>query len=442
MQFTSLIFITCLMPIFFILAFFFREKPKARIFLVGIYDLIFYIWGGYKAFLLSIAVCLLTWIIQLIVIKWPKKAVTVIGCVVIAIPLVLSKYVEGFIVPMGISFYTFEAISLIADTYRDENRKRRSVFEILMYMFFFTTVSQGPIVRISCFEEGIRRNPSMDDYNEGIKRFAIGLGKKVLLADKIAPLADYYFKGIANGNSYSMFGLWMGSIAYTLQIYFDFSGYSDMAIGIAKTIGFNIPENFNMPYLATSIKDFWRRWHISLSSWFRDYIYISLGGNRKGEVRTVINLFIVWFLTGIWHGNDFTFIVWGLGYFVLLLIERYGGKAIAFLNKGIAGRIYTLFFVNLLWVFFRSENLSSSIDYLKGMAGVGAKGVPEAMALRYLPFLIILCILCLLFQRIRELYNDNKKVRIAGDACLVFIVVLSVCAIVNMSYTPFIYGKF
>ncbi len=442
MQFTSLIFITCLMPIFFILAFFLREKPKARIFLVGIYDLIFYIWGGYKAFLLSIAVCFLTWIIQLIVIKWPKKAVTVIGCVVIAIPLILSKYVEGFIVPMGISFYTFEAISLITDTYRDENRKGRSVFEILMYMFFFTTVSQGPIVRISCFEEGIKRNPSMDDYNEGIKRFAIGLGKKVLLADKIAPLADYYFKGIANGNSYSMFGLWMGAIAYTLQIYFDFSGYSDMAIGIAKTIGFNIPENFNMPYLATSIKDFWRRWHISLSSWFRDYIYIPLGGNRKGEARTVINLFIVWLLTGIWHGNDLTFIIWGLGYFVLLLVERYGGKAIAFLNKGIAGRIYTLFFVNLLWVFFRSDNLSSSIDYLKGMAGVGAKGAPEAMSLRYLPFLITLCILCLPFQRIRGLYNDNKGVRIVGDACLVFIVVLSVCAIVNMSYTPFIYGKF
>ncbi len=363
MQFTSLIFITCLMPIFFILAFFLREKPKARIFLVGIYDLIFYIWGGYKAFLLSIAVCILTWIIQLIVVKWPKKAVTVIGCVVIAIPLILSKYVEGFIVPMGISFYTFEAISLITDTYRDENRKGRSVFEILMYMFFFTTVSQGPIVRISCFEEGIKRNPSMDDYNEGIKRFAIGLGKKVLLADKIAPLADYYFKGIANGNSYSMFGLWMGSIAYTLQIYFDFSGYSDMAIGIAKTIGFNIPENFNMPYLATSIKDFWRRWHISLSSWFRDYIYIPLGGNRKGEARTVINLFIVWILTGIWHGNDFTFIIWGLGYFVLLLVERYGGKAIAFLNKGIAGRIYTLFFVNLLWVFFRAGTIADAFEY-------------------------------------------------------------------------------
>ncbi len=152
MQFTSLIFITCLMPMFFILAFFLREKPKARIFLVCIYDLVFYIWGGYKAFLLSIVVCLLTWIIQFIVVKWPKKAVTVAGCIVVAIPLILSKYVEGFIVPMGISFYTFEAISLIADTYRDENRRRRSVYEIFMYMFFFTTVSQGPIVRISYFE--------------------------------------------------------------------------------------------------------------------------------------------------------------------------------------------------------------------------------------------------------------------------------------------------
>lgn len=442
MQFTSLIFITCLMPIFFILAFFLREKPKARMFLVGIYDLIFYIWGGYKAFLLSIAVCILTWVIQLIVIKWPKKAVTVIGCVAIAIPLILSKYVEGFIVPMGISFYTFEAISLITDTYRDENRKGRSVFEILMYMFFFTTVSQGPIVRISCFEEGIKRNPSMDDYNEGIKRFAIGLGKKALLADKIAPLADYYFKGIANGNSYSVFGLWMGAIAYTLQIYFDFSGYSDMAIGIAKTIGFNIPENFNMPYLATSIKDFWRRWHISLSSWFRDYIYIPLGGNRKGEVRTVINLFIVWLLTGIWHGNDLTFIIWGLGYFVLLLVERYGGKAIAFLNKGIAGRIYTLFFVNLLWVFFRADSMRSASEYIKGMFGKGIYIPIENIALRFIPFTVLMVLLCLPFDGFKKKYHENKAVYMVGNLGLAVLIVLSVCAITNASYTPFIYGKF
>ena len=442
MQFTSLVFITCLMPIFFILAFFLREKPKARIFLVGIYDLVFYIWGGYKAFLLSIAVCLLTWIIQFIVVKWPKKAITVIGCIVIAIPLILSKYVEGFIVPMGISFYTFEAISLIADTYRDENRKRRSVFEILMYMFFFTTVSQGPIVRISCFEDGLKRNPSMDDYNEGIRRFAIGLGKKVLLADKIAPLADYYYKGIANGNQYSTLGLWMGSIAYTLQIYFDFSGYSDMAIGIAKTIGFNIPENFNMPYLATSIKDFWRRWHISLSSWFRDYIYIPLGGNRKGEARTVINLFIVWLLTGIWHGNGFTFIIWGLSYFVLLLIERYGGKAIAFLNKGIAGRIYTLFFVNLLWVFFRASCLKDAICYVKGMFSGNTGIATEGIVVRFIPFMLLAIAFCIPYEELRRLYRSNRLFYIAANAGLAIIVILSVCAITNSSYTPFIYGQF
>ena len=297
-------------------------------------------------------------------------------------------------------------------------------------------------VRISCFEEGLKRNPSMDDYNEGIKRFAIGLGKKVLLADKIAPLADYYFKGIANGNSYSMFGLWMGSIAYTLQIYFDFSGYSDMAIGIAKTIGFNIPENFNMPYLATSIKDFWRRWHISLSSWFRDYVYIPLGGNRKGEARTVINLFIVWLLTGIWHGNDLTFIIWGLGYFVLLLVERYGGKAITFLNKGIAGRIYTLFFVNLLWVFFRGETIADGLGYVGGMFGSHHEIRVENIAARYIPFVIICIIFCIPFTRTREKYKDSKVLYVASNLGLAVIVVLSICAITNTSYTPFIYGRF
>lgn len=442
MQFTSLIFITCLMPMFFILAFFLREKPKARIFLVGIYDLVFYIWGGYKAFLLSIAVCLLTWVIQFIIVKWPKKAVTVTGCIVVAIPLILSKYVEGFIVPMGISFYTFEAISLIVDTFRDENRKGRNVFEILMYMFFFTTVSQGPIVRIFCFEEGLNRNPSIDDFNEGIKRFAIGLGKKVLLADKIAPLADYYFNGASNGFNQSILGLWMGAIAYTLQIYFDFSGYSDMAIGIAKTIGFNIPENFSMPYLATSIKDFWRRWHISLSSWFRDYIYIPLGGNRKGEVRTVLNLFIVWLLTGIWHGNDLTFIIWGLGYFILLLIERYGGKAIAFLNKGIAGHIYTLFFVNLLWVFFRSGTMADAFGYIGGMFGSHNEIRVENIAIKYIPFVLLCIVFCLPFTKIRDKYKDSKGYYIATNLGLAVVVVLSICAITNTSYTPFIYGRF
>ncbi len=282
----------------------------------------------------------------------------------------------------------------------------------------------------------------MDDYNEGIKRFAIGLGKKVLLADKIAPLADYYFNGASNGFSQSVLGLWMGAIAYTIQIYFDFSGYSDMAIGIAKTIGFNIPENFNMPYLATSIKDFWRRWHISLSSWFRDYIYIPLGGNREGEARTVLNLFIVWLLTGIWHGNDLTFIIWGLGYFILLLIERYGGKTIAFLNKGIVGRIYTLFFVNLLWVFFRAGTIADAFEYIGGMFGSHHEIRVENIAIKNIPFVLLCIVFCFPFTKIRDKYKDSKGLNIASNLGLIVVVVLSICAITNTSYTPFIYGRF
>jgi len=311
-----------------------------------------------------------------------------------------------------------------------------------MYMLFFATVSQGPIVRIACFEEGLSRNPSIDDFNIGVKRFAIGLVKKTLIADKIAPLADYYFKGVANGNSYSIIGLWMGSIAYTLQIFFDFSGYSDMAIGIAKVLGFNIPENFNAPYIAVSVKDFWRRWHISLSSWFRDYIYIPLGGSRVKEIRIVINLLIVWLLTGIWHGNDWTFIIWGLGYFALLMLERYCPKVMNHVTKGILGHIYTLFFVNLLWVFFRADTLEDSINYLKGMFGAGFGIQTESIAIRFIPFVILAIILCLPFGRLKEIYKNNKTLQVAADLGLAALVVLAVCAITNASYTPFIYGKF
>ncbi len=442
MQFTSLIFLTLIFPVFFVLAYITKEKPQGRLILCVISNVVFYIWGGYKAFLLSLAICLITWGLQHLVAKYPKSHWALISSVIIATPLFISKYLWDFFAVMGLSFYTFEAISLIVDTFKEEDHKQRSLLEIFHYMFFFPTVSQGPIIRIKCFEEGLHRNPAVADFNTGVRRFVIGLGKKVLVADKIAPLADYYFNGVSAGNNYSCFGLWMGSIAYTLQIYFDFSGYSDMAIGIAKLLGFNLPENFNAPYMATSIKDFWTRWHISLSTWFRDYLYIPLGGNRAGEIRTIINMLVVWLVTGIWHGNDLSFIVWGLGFFLLLIFEKFGGKVSALITRGKIGHIYTLFSINLLWVFFRSSSLFASVKYLEGLFNVGSGMKIEKIAIRYVPFIIVMSLLCMPWNKIKLLYVNNRIVKMAGDICLIAILILSVCAITNTTYAPFIYGKF
>ncbi|SDA65596.1 alginate O-acetyltransferase complex protein AlgI [Lachnospiraceae bacterium G11] len=442
MQFTSLLFLTLIIPIVFLMAIVLMRNNKGRMILCLICNIIFYLWGGYRTFFLSLAICVLTWMFQNYVAKNPKKHVVLICSIVISTPLVVSKIICGSIGVLGISFYTFEAISLVVDTYREPEHKKRSMFETILYLLFFATVSQGPIVRIACFEAGLRGETAIDDINMGIRRFAVGLGKKVLIADKLAPLADYFFTGVSYGNHYSSVGLWLGSFAYTLQIYFDFSGYSDMAIGIAKTLGFNLPENFNYPYMATSIRDFWSRWHISLSTWFRDYLYIPLGGNREGKPRTILNMLLVWLVTGIWHGNDLSFIVWGLGFFLLLVFEKYGGNIAAFFTKGIIGRVYTLLFVNFLWVFFRSDSIGVAFEYLKGMLIVNTESTVEMTALRYIPYVIIAGVFCVQSRRIKQLYVTNKGAKTVADLFLLAVVALSVCAIINASYTPFIYGKF
>lgn len=442
MSFTSLVFLTCILPVFFVLAFFLRSKAYGKQILLGVINGVFYAWAGYKAFLLILAIALITWFLQAIIVRNPKRWLTIAFCVIVAGPLIAAKYTLTTGAFVGISFYTFEAISLLADTYRDEERKGRSIIEVFMYLLFFATVTQGPILRIKCFEEGIKSTTDIEPFNAGVRRFAIGLGKKTLIADKIAPLADYYFNGMAMGNSRSILGLWIGSFAYTLQIYYDFSGYSDMAIGIAKVVGFDIPENFNMPYIASSVKDFWRRWHISLSTWFRNYIYIPLGGNRKGEVRTILNLLAVWLLTGIWHGSDLTFIIWGLGYFVLLVIERYTNWIDRSQVTRVLGHIYTLFFVNLLWVFFRADDMNTALAYTKGMFGINGLDTTETMAVRFIPFMLVAALLCLPFERLKERYTESRFLRIVADLSLIAITGLAVCTTVNSAYTPFIYGKF
>lgn len=227
--------------------------------------------------------------------------------------------------PIGISFYTFQAISYVVDVYRGKGKVQTNFLNVGLYISLFPQLIAGPIVRYEAIEKEIEnRKETINDFCLGVTRFIIGLGKKVLLANKFAIVADAVFAGVKSGSTTNSFlFLWLGAISYTLQIFFDFAGYSDMAIGLGRMFGFHFMENFKYPYISKSISEFWRRWHISLQTWFRDYIYISLGGSRvNSKVRLVFNIFVVWLLTGIWHGANWTFIIWGLMYFVLLILEK------------------------------------------------------------------------------------------------------------------------
>ena len=266
--------------------------------------------------------------------------------------------------PIGISFFTFQAMSYVIDVYKKKVEVQKSLFNLGLYIALFPQLIAGPIVRYETIAKEIeKRDENYDDFAEGTVRFIQGLAKKVIIANNVALVADAAFETPTNELSTAF--AWLGAIAYTLQIYFDFSGYSDMAIGLGRMFGFHFLENFNYPYMASSITDFWRRWHISLSSYFRDYIYFPLGGSRvNSKNRHIFNLFVVWLLTGIWHGANWTFIAWGLFYFVLLVIEKQTGLD---KKKAWYGHIYTMFFVILAWVLFRTTNISSAYEYLKVM---------------------------------------------------------------------------
>lgn len=266
--------------------------------------------------------------------------------------------------PLGISFFSFQVLSYVIDCYRKNNDKPGSFLEVALYVSMFPQLVAGPIVRYSDIADQLRfRQSSKNGIIDGMSRFSIGLMKKVLLANQLAYVAQICFD---NYNTFSSVSLWLGSIAYTLQILFDFSGYSDMAIGLGNCFGFKYPENFNMPYTATSLTDFWRRWHMTLSQWFRDYVYIPLGGNRCSIGKNIRNLFVVWLLTGLWHGANWTFVFWGLSYFVLLMVER---SLKLTQKKGIIMRLYILLAINLLWVVFNSESLKQAWIYIARMFG-------------------------------------------------------------------------
>lgn len=346
--------------------------------------------------------------------------------------------------PLGISFFTFQILSYIFDLYYGKTNVQKKWYKFALYVSMFPQLVAGPIVRYDQIAYEIdHRQENLEDFSQGMTRFVYGLGKKVLLSNYMGVLADNMFY-LSGEGSLSVGAAWIGAIGYTLQIYYDFSGYSDMAIGLGRMMGFHFLENFNYPYVSRSITEFWRRWHMSLSSWFKDYVYIPLGGSREGAAKTYRNTFFVWLLTGIWHGANWTFIVWGLGYFVLLCIERLGGW-----TKGIRyiGHIYTMVAVILLWVVFRADSLTLAVRYIGQMFGTGGALWDEAAASAFSGSILVLLAAAVLSTpvwkqladrlRLSELTRKNVA---AAAAVPLFLLCIAKC--MSSSYNPFIYFNF
>ena len=357
--------------------------------------------------------------------------------------------------PIGISFFTFQILSYIIDVYRKHVPVQKNIMRLALYISLFPQLIAGPIVRYETVQDQIlNRKETLEGFVKGFERFVIGLGKKCLLANYMAIIADTMFG--MQPSDLTLWGAWLGAIAYTLQIYFDFSGYSDMAIGLGLMFGFKFEENFNYPYAARSVTDFWRRWHISLSSWFRDYVYIPLGGNRVSKPRGVFNLFVVWCLTGIWHGANFTFWLWGLYYFVLLQTERTFGLAKKAADakgfKLVLFRLFTLVLVVLGWVLFRAESVPAAFSYFACMVGKGGAAFEQAQFLLYNSAYVIVAAIfaCIPYKelvksKLPSLFESEKAGNIfyaVRAAVLVVVLAVSILSCIQSTYNPFIYFNF
>ena len=461
MVFSSTVFLFLFLPALLVLYYFPGLKNRAwRNSVLLLFSLGFYAWGEPLFVFLMLVSILVNWALALGMASrdalrkpWLYAA---IGFDLLL--LVVFKYASflsenfaaltantGLIVhialPIGISFFTFQMMSYVFDVYYGSSAAQKNPLRVALYISLFPQLIAGPIVRYRQIEAEITdRRESFDKISRGVQRFIYGLGKKVLLANFLAQIADNVFDYVPEP---SVLMAWLGAVAYTLQIYFDFSGYSDMAIGLGQMFGFHFEENFNYPYIARSVTDFWRRWHISLSTWFRDYVYIPLGGNRVSEGRWAWNLFVVWLLTGIWHGANWTFVLWGLIYFAFLLVEKETGLA---QKLGRLSPVYTLLVVILAWVFFRSTNVTAGARYVGTMFGLGAKGFCDSGFLEYVRNTWVVLLASLVgalpvVPRLRE-WLQARRCGWLEQVWLLLLFLISVCEIVSATYNPFIYFNF
>ena len=470
MVFSSFVFLLIFLPLCLGCSFAARST-RAKNAVLCAFSLVFYAWGEPVYLLLMLASIGVNWLIGLVMERFPerKKALLAAAVLLNIGAIGYFKYTDFLIgtanalfgahiaardiaLPIGISFYTFQILSYVIDVYRGRCPAQRSLLRLATYISLFPQLVAGPIVRYEEVERELdSRTVTREDFTRGLTRLMTGLGKKVLIANQMALLADAVFDAPELPGCGA---LWLGALAYSLQIYFDFSGYSDMAIGMGRMFGFHFSENFRYPYAARSVTDFWRRWHISLSGWFRDYVYIPLGGSRVSLPRHMLNLLAVWTLTGLWHGASWNFVLWGLYYGILLILEKYviypgGGKSDG--RRGLAGaacRVLTLLAVLFGWVLFRVENPGRLGAALTGMVRFGTGGPaaflaehgallrPAAMILP--AALLSLPLLPALDRRFggRSWYG-TAKVLAAGVLWL-----LSLAALLGDTYNPFIYFRF
>lgn len=465
MLFTSISFLYYFLPALIIIYFITPKKYKNIILLIS--SLLFYFYGEPKYVFLMIAEIIIAYIGAILIDKYKNqsKNILITTLFIHVFLLIIFKYTDFIIqtindisnanikllniaLPIGISFYTFQIISYIIDVYNGKVNVQKNIIKLATYVSLFPQLVAGPIVRYQTVEKELDdRVHSFNNFAYGIRRFTIGLAKKVLIANALGELCSKAF--LADEKTVVFF--WIFGISYMLQLYFDFSAYSDMAIGLGRIFGFHFPENFNYPYISKSITEFWRRWHISLSTWFKDYVYISLGGNREGKYKQIRNILIVWLLTGIWHGANWTFLIWGLLFGIILIIEK------IWLNKfmeklpSFIRRIYVLFIVMILFIIFNSDNMSVALTNIKGLFGMNEEAFVNDYTLHYLksylPVLIIALLgstpfIKILIDKLRKNKYVNNIINILEPILIVVILVVVTSYLIDNSYNPFLYFRF
>ena len=455
MVFSSLNFLFIFLPITMIVYFLVPFTVKNIVLLIA--SIIFYAWGEPVYVILMVLSILYNYVAGLQMEKTfdkrQRKNQLILAVVVNIALLGFFKY-AGFIagtfgsdwaglpLPIGISFYTFQALSYIIDVYRGGVSVQKNIINFATYITMFPQLIAGPIVRYKDIAKSFtNRTITMAKTGQGIERLILGLSKKVILANNLGIL----YTTIQGLDERSFLTAWLGAIAYTLQIYFDFSGYSDMAIGMGKMLGFNFPENFDYPYLAKNITEFWRKWHMTLSGWFREFVYIPLGGNRVSVARHILNLLIVWALTGLWHGASWNFVIWGLYYGVILIIEKYILIPLCKNIPGVIKHIYAMILVIIGWVIFSNTDFSQMGVYLGNLFGGGVTSFADSDFIYYLRsnlILIVLSIICCAPVIRSLIVKISKKIPALAVVICVILFLVSVSFLVAGTYNPFLYFRF
>ena len=461
MVFSSIAFLFYFLPILLVTYYLVPNKLKNIVLLAA--SLLFYFFGEPVYVLLMIASIVSSYMFGLLIDKFRKysKTFLILSVFTSVGALVYFKYTDflikninlflankidliNVILPIGISFYTFQMLSYVIDVYRDNVKVQKNILKLALYVCLFPQLIAGPIVRYTTIEKELEnRTHTFEKFAAGTRRFLIGLGKKVLIANVLGELNSAFL--ISNEKSVLFY--WLYGIATMLQIYFDFSGYSDMAIGLGKMFGFDFLENFNYPYIATSITDFWKRWHISLGSWFKDYIYIPLGGNRVSKTKWIRNIFVVWLLTGIWHGAEWNFLIWGLYFGVILLIEKVFLSKVLNKMPKIINRIYVILIVMISFIIFDGKGYEMIFENIKGLFGIGDVALISNESIYYFRSFIIVLIAAIIGstpipKKIVSSKRIEKIINILEPIFLIFILMLSTSYIIDGSYNPFLYFRF